>query len=287
MPKSNFNQFLDECEDYRPVEKTSSSMMSKIIFETKPTMNTNHMNAHPNPNSCYENYEECKNNYNQNGQSNQNMTLFFSSKSNSVREHSSSNIFLSKHANRQDTFSKSYRNNKTNTRNENTSVNASKMNTNIFKNIQDDTYDPIPNLSPITPTIEITNETFPSLKSTTTAATTAITNREMISKKFKNFKDAICASAPVVAPVLSHALMKPKQTPPLPLPVAIKRDGEMYAKQVLRKMKKDTTIYDENNDDDDDDDNGSNDYDEFAFNNRKSTIIKRQFNDYGEDSDYD
>jgi hypothetical protein len=52
-------------------------------------------------------------------------------------------------------------------------------------------------------------------------------------------------------------------------------------------MKKDTTIYDENNDDDDDDDNGSNDYDEFAFNNRKSTIIKRQFNDYGEDSDYD
>jgi hypothetical protein len=81
--------------------------------------------------------------------------------------------------------------------------------------------------------------------------------------------------------------MKPKQTPPLPLPVAIKRDGEMYAKQVLRKMKKDTTIYDENNDDDDDDDNGSNDYDEFAFNNRKSTIIKRQFNDYGEDSDYD
>ena len=33
MPKSNFNQFLDECEDFSTAEKVS---MSKISFETKP-----------------------------------------------------------------------------------------------------------------------------------------------------------------------------------------------------------------------------------------------------------
>ena len=65
MPKSNFNQFLDECEDFRPIEKTSSSM-SKISFEREPSNPSN-----PNPSTPHH-YHECENQNNQNYPSRQN-----------------------------------------------------------------------------------------------------------------------------------------------------------------------------------------------------------------------
>jgi 5,10-methylenetetrahydrofolate reductase len=37
MPKSNFNQFLDECEDFTTTAEKMS--MRKISFETKPPCN--------------------------------------------------------------------------------------------------------------------------------------------------------------------------------------------------------------------------------------------------------
>jgi hypothetical protein len=90
------------------------------------------------------------------------------------------------------------------------------------------------------------------------AATT--TTSSTITKKFKNFKDAICASAPAAPVVLSTSPTKQKQTRVLPnsaihLPVVVKRDSEMYAKKMLAKTKNISAVYHDDYDEDDDDDN--------------------------------
>ena len=108
--------------------------------------------------------------------------------------------------------------------------------------------------------VEINNETFPSLKSAAITITT--TNNSIIPKKFKNFKDAICASAAASTPVQqSPAKQKQARALPntaIPLPMVVKRDSEMYAKKMLAKTKKNAAFYDDGDDDGDDDDDNRN-----------------------------
>ena len=270
MPKSNFNQFLDECENFRTAENTS---MSKISFETKPPCN-----------------DECDKQTNQTNQTNQNcdhhndkhiktLNTFSSNSKLNTRCSSSSNVFLSKSANNSrdkfDRFSTNGMNNYTN------ASSTTNVQTNIFKKTDGDNnqcFNQIPTVkSTSMPVVEINNESFPSLTSTTvTAATTASSS---VPKKFKNFKDAICASAP--APALTQSPTKQKQTRALPNctipPMVVKRDSEMYAKKMLAKTKNLVAFYDNEDDGDDDDDNR-----DFNCNRNSKPIF---MNNYGNDSD--
>lgn len=270
MPKSNFNQFLDECENFRTAENTS---MSKISFET---------NTHCN--------DECES---QTNQTNQNCddhndkhikTLnTFSSNSKLNTRCSSSNVFLSKSANNSrdkfDRFSTNGMNNYTN------ASSMTNVQTNIFKKTGGDNncFNPIPTavISTSMPVVEINNESFPSLTSTSTTITAATTANSSVPKKFKNFKDAICASAPAPAP--SQSPTKQKQTRALPNctipPMVVKRDSEMYAKKMLAKTKNLVAFYDNEDDGDDDDDNR-----DFNCNRNSKPIF---MNNYGNDSDGD
>ena len=272
MPKSNFNQFLDECENFRTAENTS---MSKISFETNP--------------HCNDECESQTKQTNQTNQTNQNCdhhndkhikTLnTFSSNSKLNTRCSSSNVFLSKSANNSrdkfDRFSTNGMNNYTN------ASSTTNVQTNIFKKTDGDNncFNQIPTVTSTSmPVVEINNESFPSLTSTTvTAATTASSS---VPKKFKNFKDAICASAP--APALSQSPTKQKQTRALPNstvppPTVVKRDSEMYAKKMLAKTKNLVAFYDNEDDGDDDDDNR-----DFTCNRNSKPIF---MNNYGNDSD--
>lgn len=261
MPKSNFNQFLNECEDVN-AKKMS---ISKISFETNSQCN-----------------DECESQTNQTNQNGLKTLNVFSSNSN-VRSSSSSsssfssNVFLSKSANngrdRFDRFST------TTNRNATSITNATSVQTNIFKKTDDNNQ--CFNENPLTasrtmPTtvIEINNETFPSL---TSAPVASATTTSSVPKKFKNFKDAICA----VAPTLAVSPTKQKQTRVLPNsaippPIVVKRDSEMYAKKMLAKTKIISTVYD----DDDEEEDGDDDNRDFNC-NRNS---KPMFN-YGNDSD--
>lgn len=263
MPKSNFNQFLDECENFRTAENTS---MSKISFETNPP---------------------CDNQTNQNSHSHNHVKTLntlntFSSNLNtrSSSSSSSSNMFLSKSTNNSqgDRFDRfSTNRNATLTTTTNATINVQ---TNIFKKTDGDNncFNQIPTVTSLSmPIVEINNESFPSLTSTTvTAATTASSS---VPKKFKNFKDAICASAP--APALTQSPTKQKQTRALPNctipPMVVKRDSEMYAKKMLAKTKNLVAFYDNEDDGDDDDDNR-----DFNCNRNSKPIF---MNNYGNDSD--
>jgi hypothetical protein len=284
MPKSNFNQFIDECEDFRTTNNTS---IHKISFETKS--------------SCNEEYE---NQTNQTNQTNQNChshgnnvkTLNNSISNSNSRGGSnssfSSNIFLSKSSNKsRDRFDRFSTTNRMNTY-----TNATSVQTNIFKKADDNSqcFNPTtPSASSISMPnqdagIEINNQTFPSL-TLSVAAVTVATTANVVPKKFKNFKDAICAAAtaPSPAPALSTTTTttKQKQTRALPTapPMVVKRDSEMYAKKMLAKAKKLALLYDDNDNDDDigDDDN---DVLDFGCNrNSKTAFINK--NNYENDSD--
>ena len=255
MPKSNFNQFLDECEDFTTTTDEKMSMR-KISFETKPP-------------PCN---DECESN--QPNQPNQNdiktLNVFSSNlnaRSSSSFSSCSSNVFLSKSANnsrdRFDRFSTNRMNNYTNaapsrtTITTTTTTNATNVQTNIFKKIGDNNHCfnqiPLETSRPMSATvIEINNETFPSLTSTPVAAATAASS---VPKKFKNFKDAICAAAP--APSASPTKQKQARVLPtsaIPPPVVVKRDSEMYAKKILAKTKIISAVYDDDDDDEDGDD---------------------------------
>ena len=268
MPKSNFNQFLNECEDVN-AKKTS---ISKISFETNSQCN-----------------DECESQTNQTNQTNQNglKTLNVFSSNSNVRSSSSSsssssfssNVFLSKSANngrdRFDRFST------TTNRNATSITNATSVQTNIFKKTDDNNQ--CFNENPLTasrtmPTtvIEINNETFPSL---TSAPIASATTTSSVPKKFKNFKDAICA----VAPTLAVSPTKQKQTRVLPnsaipAPIVVKRDSEMYAKKMLAKTKIISAVYG----DDDDDEDGDDENRDFNCNRNSKPMF---MNNYGNDSD--
>jgi hypothetical protein len=148
--------------------------------------------------------------------------------------------------------------NATNTANTATTTNVQ---TNIFKKTGDNNHCFNPNPTQLitsqvitsTQVVEINNETFPSLTSTTVAAAKSSSSSSSVPKKFKNFKDAICAAAP-------PSPIKQKQaqllsTSAIPLPMVVKRDSEVYAKKMLAKTKNISAFYDDGDDDDGDYDN--------------------------------
>jgi len=275
MPKSNFNQFLDECEDARTAEKTS---VSKISFEMKlPPCN-----------------DECESKTNQNVHShnhNSHVKTLNTFSSNSNTHCSSSNIFLSKSANngrsRIDRFSTNRVNNYTNT------TATTNVQTNIFKKIDDNIncFNPIPtttstSTSTSMSTVEINNETFPSLTSATVASETTSMS---VPKKFKNFRDAICATAPAPVVAATPSPTKQKQTRALPTsaflpPMVVKRDSEIYAKKMLAKTKNLAEFYGDHDDDDYDDDGDGDDIRDFGCSRKSKPIF---INNYGDGNDSD
>lgn len=278
MPKSNFNQFLDECEHFKTFE---SKTVSKISFETNLGLESE--------NESQNKSQPIVSNYN---------TSLSSSSSEKHSNARSSNIFLSNNANSkgQNRFSTNRSNNNNNNNaahniNDNEHV---KRENNIFKKMDtSQTFGASPPPSTSSHVVEINNETFPSLGSTSVSNSTT---NNTVPKKFKNFKDAICTS--VAEPVLSPSKQKQLKAIPVksqssftgvPPPLAVKKDSEMYAKKILAKTKNFAMDYD-NYDDDDDDDGDyhvqdiSNNNESLYKNNYKQTFIKRWCN-HNDDSD--
>lgn len=270
MPKSNFNQFLDECEDFKTFE---SKKISKISFET----NTHN---HNDEYQCEKQHQNRTVNASSSSETSSNATL-------------SSNIFLSANGQGQNRFSTNRFNisehaHARNTRRENKINMFKKMDANKTA-VQN--YDGSGGASSSSShTLEINNETFPSLVSTSAVSSTTTSNA--VPQKFKNFKDAICASVdePVLSPTkqkqikVMAALKQPSVLHhPHPLAVkAVKKDSEMYAKKILAKTK--NVAYDDDEDDDNyhTDDNNE----EFLLHQSryKQNFMKRRCND-GDDSD--
>jgi len=305
MPKSNFNQLIDECEGFTATE-TYNKTNNKIVFENKQP------EPEPKPvsNSLEIECETKKQNY-QNANMNSNVAF--------------SNLFLSKNVNsHQNRFSTNHQfingtNNGTNNGSNNGTVananpfsksngnnncnrNGNNVNINMFKKVGDASNVAFPasssssssSSSSISSSIEINNETFPSL------APPRILTKKVgdsihgsasgaIPKKFKNFKDAIIASAPepaVPSPTKQkqikalQELQSCKTKSHLPPPLLIKRESEMLA-----KTKKISGFYD-NDDDDDEYENDPPDYNPgHSFNscNYKHKPAKKQYNN--DDSD--
>ena len=267
MPKSNFNQFLDECEDFKTFE---SKKISKISFE----INTQ---THHDPYKCENQYQNQTVNVSSSSETSSNATL-------------SSNIFLSANGQGQNGFSTNRFNtseNAKNTRRENNNNNNN--NNNMFKKM-DANQTAVQNCggaSSSSHTLEINNQTFPSLVQTSIVSSTT---NNTVPKKFKNFKDAICSSAdkPLLSPTKQKQIkaMALKQSSvlhhPHPLAVkAVKKDSEMYAKRILAKTK--NVAYDDDEDDDDyhDDDNNE---ESLYQSHYKPNFMKRRCND-SDDSD--
>ena len=294
MPKSNFNQLIDECEDFTGIETYNNKTNNKIIFENKQ--------PEPEPKPVSSSLEtECetkKQNY-QNASAHSNV--------------SSSNIFLSKNVNNHQTrFSTKHQfingtNNGTNNgtvananpfskcnNNNNCNRNGNNVNINMFKKVGDANdvafQASSSSSSSISSSIEINNETFPSLappRILTKKVGDSIHDSASgaIPKKFKNFKDAIIASAPepaVPSPTKQkqikalQELQSCKTKSHLPPPLLIKRESEMLA-----KTKKISGFYD-NDDDDDEYDFDHNNNREYTY-NYKHKLAKKQYNN--DDSD--
>jgi hypothetical protein len=284
MPKSNFNQLIDECEGFTATE-TYNNINNKIIFENKQP------EPEPKPvsNSLEIECETKKQNY-QNANTNSNV--------------GSSNLFLSKNVNsRQNRFSTNSNGNVSNANpfikcnnnsnnNGDRNRNGNNVNVNMFKKVGDanEVVFPASSSIPSSSSIEINNETFPSLApprilTKNVGDSNHGSANSAVPKKFKNFKDAIIASAPEPAVVPSptkqkqiRALQQPqscKPSPRLPPPLVIKRESEMLA-----KTKKISGFYD--NDDDDDDDFDHDNNREYTC-NYKHKPAKKQYNN--DDSD--
>lgn len=276
MPKSNFNQFLDECEHFKTFENKT---ISKISFET------NHHDDH----EC----ESVNQSQNQNQSATSNYNTSFSEKSSNAF---SSNIFLSNNANRQgqNRFStnRSSHNNNIYHNNHNENSRNARMEKNMFKKmdanqctnqtaVQDFGVSPSSSTSHI---VEINNETFPSLVPTPVSNT----NNNTVPKKFKNFKDAICASAaePALSPTKQKQLkamaVKQSSVTRIPHPLDVKKGSEMYAKKILAKTK----ILAYGDDEDDGDDYYVDDSNEESLykSHYKQTFIKKRYSD-NDDSD--
>ena len=291
MPKSNFNQLIDECEGFTATE-TYNKTNNKIIFENKQ----------PEPEPVSNSECETKKQTYQNANTNSNM--------------GSSNLFLSKNVNsRQNKFSTNHQfisgnnngNNNGNVANANPFIkcnnnsnnncnnngdrnrNGNNVNVNMFKKASDVNDVAFPSSSSSS-SIEINNETFPSL-----APPRILTKKvgdsvhgsanSAVPKKFKNFKDAIIASAPepaVPSPTKQkqikalQELQSCKTKSHLPPPLLIKRESEMLA-----KTKKISGFYDNECDDDDDFDNDNNREYGYIY---KHKPAKKQYNN-DDDSD--
>jgi hypothetical protein len=260
MSKSNFNQFLDECEDFKKNETVSKSV-HETECETKNQNNHQISNANANANANASN---------------------------------SSNIFLSKSVN---AFQNRFSTNRFHPENTAANVNVHpnpnpfgsgvnknnnvNINVNSFKKM--DSANEVENVttnpsstSSVT-FIEINNETFPSLappRTLTKGGNSNGGNNSSIPKKFKNFKDAISASVPepaVVSPTKKKQIkalqdlhsFKTNHHPPL----FVKRESEILAK---------SGIYNEH-DDDDHDDGFVNDARGYNYRSYKSKLTKKQY----------
>lgn len=298
MPKSNFNQFLDECEHFKTSENKT---ISKISFETKPhrehegedqdknrtVTSANYNAASASSSNTFSSNIFLSNNANGQGQ-NRFTTKKLNSNSNSNNSSNSSNIY--------------HNENTRNTRTENNHNNH-----NMFRKMDANqdikqrprefqgfcALSPSPSPSPsASHIVEINNETFPSLVSTSVSSTTTNT---VVPKKFKNFKDAICASAPepVVSPTKQKqlkAMAALKQSSATHHPTsfaikAVKKDSEIYAKKILAKTKNIGYDDDEDDGDYDVDDNNKNN-EEFLYKSHyKQNFIKRRCGNDSDDSD--
>ena len=283
MPKSNFNQFIDECEDFTNhqtfINNNNNNNNNKISFENKQLESE----------SISRSLEiECETKK----QNNQNSKAIASS----------SNIFLSKNVNsRQNRFSMNINGNVANTNafgngksnsNSNSNSNRDNVNVNMFKragNPNDvaasSSSSHSSSIPSITSSIEINNETFPSLAPLGKVGVIGHTiANSTIPKKFKNFKDAITASAPepVVPSPTKQKQIKALQDlhsckikSHLPPPLLIKRESEMLAK---------TTGFYDNEDDDDEYENDNPGYNSGYMYNYKPKPIKKYYNN-NDDSD--
>ena len=293
MPKSNFNQLIDECEGFTATE-TYNKTNNKIIFENKQ----------PEPKPVLNSECETKKQTYQNANTNSNMgssNLFLSENVNSRQNRFSMNHqFINGSVANTNAFSNSNRdnnnsnsnNNNSNSNNNNSNSNRNNVNVNMFKkagNANDvASSSSSSSSSSISSSIEINNETFPSL-----APPRILTKKvgdsvhgsanSAVPKKFKNFKDAIIASAPepaVPSPTKQkqikalQELQSCKTKSHLPPPLLIKRESEMLA-----KTKKISGFYD-NDDDDDDFDNDNNREYGYIY---KHKPAKKQYNN--DDSD--
>lgn len=279
MPKSNFNQFLDECEHFK---KSENKTMNKISFET------NHHDHHHD-----REYQENENQSQSQSQSvTENPTYKTSLSSEKISNAFSSNIFLSKNPN-----------------NPNNTYNAKRQSQNRFENTGNPRKDNVfkkmdankdtsqrvfqnfgatSSSSSSSNIVEINNETFPSLVPTSVSSTTITNTNKTVPKKFKNFKDAICASSaePALSPTKQKQLkaMAVKQSSvahhhPTPLAVKnVKKDSELYAKKILAKTK--NLAYDDGDYHTDD-----NNEESLYKSNYKQIFIKRRCNDDVDDSD--
>lgn len=276
MPKTNFNQFLDECENFRTVE---NRVVSKISFE-KPSQYQDDASQHENQNQTMINNTSSW----ENGTKSSNTA--------------SSNIFLSKSAvttvtNENRFLSKGLKYTADYKRENTTTIQDVRKENNIFKKTET-TQPAVQGFTAASShVVEINNETFPSLVSATTTATATTA----VPKKFKNFKDAICA--PVVQPtppsIIKQTQLKSVATKnsyhssvTYPPPLVVKKDSEMYAKKILAKTKK--IAYDDDDDGDEDDDDEyrteDNTNSEHLYkSNYKQTFIKRRCSHENSDSD--
>lgn len=238
MPKSNFSQYIDECDYY------SNSNIG--------TCNTNKISFENNENS------ELKNE-NQSITIESNATILQPYKppsmmtSNGLSNGSSLNIFLSKHTNNSiRRIGEKHDGNK-----------------NIFKKTNDGVINSnasvsaINNSVPSPVVIEINDDTFPCLMSTSKLSTANNNNSRGESnthlKKNKNFKDAICApkpplsvtpmpsSASTIYTIKKHTLIPVSNH--VPPPFLVKKDSEMIAKKILTK----TAVADDGSENENDD----------------------------------
>lgn len=289
MPKSNFNQFLDECEDFKKNETSYNNNNNKIIFENKQQREDV-----PASNSVEDKRETKKQNANVTNATNANSSNIFLSRSvNSCQNRFSTNRFhpekianVNVHPN---PHPNPFGGNDCGSVNKNNNVNIFKK-TDSSDEVENVTTNPS-STSSVT-FIEINNETFPSLAPPRTptkgangangANTANSANSANVPKKFKNFKDAISASVPepsVVSPTKKkqikalqdlHSFKTNHHCLPPP-PLFVKRESEILAK---------SGIY--NNDDDDDDDGGF-ENDNRGYNYRSYTKKQYIHNDYSDD----
>jgi hypothetical protein len=253
MPKSNFNQLIDECKDFAKIE-TYNKTNNKIIFENKQ--------PEPTSSSLEVEFETKKqNNQNANTNSIPSSSNIFLSKNVNSRQHRfpMNKRFINGNVSNTNAFSKSSDRNTSNDDNVNVNVK------NIFKKVDHANDVAIPSSSSssmsIPSSIEINNETFPSLaplRNVSDSSHGSHSSSSAVPKKFKNFKDAITASAPesVVPSPTKQKQIKALQElhsfkkPHIPPALLIKRESEMLAKT--------TGFYNNGCDDDDEFDHDSN-----------------------------
>lgn len=249
MPKSNFSQYVDECDyDYfttigKPNKLSFENNESNEIKVTNETLNLNkskdnELNASykppPPPPLITSSNAKCLSN--------------------------GSNIFLSKNANnsirrsddKYDSISNKNIFKKTNTGEMNANANANANAVNCVASS----------------VIEINDDTFPCLVSNKLSTMKSKNNNDSESnnniqylKQNKNFKDAICAAAPVsVTPVSACASSTIKrahthvQLCHFPPPFLVKKDSEMFAKKILINTKGDYESENENENENQNDD---------------------------------